>query len=99
MYSGPVRGQEEDGLGDLLRLAETLQRVHRDGLLDVLGRDSPLGLPFPGDRARGKRVNQADLRGQIPGQGGGEAADGCLRGGSKVTGTKLIALPGLIPFP
>jgi hypothetical protein len=43
--AGPVRSQEQDGLGDLLRLAETLQRVHGDGLVDVLGRDSPLGLP------------------------------------------------------
>ena len=43
---GPVRSQEQDGFGDLLRLAETLQRIHGDRLVDVLGRDSPLGLPL-----------------------------------------------------
>src|SRR5207302_1360858 len=34
---GPVRSQEQDGFGDLLRPTETPQRVHRDCLLDVLG--------------------------------------------------------------
>ena len=33
----PVRGQEQNGLGDLLRLAETFQRIHGDCLVDVLG--------------------------------------------------------------
>lgn len=42
---GPVRSQEQGGLGDLFWLAETLQRVHGDCLIDVLGRDSPLGFP------------------------------------------------------
>ena len=65
---GRVRSQERDGFGDLLRLAETLKRVHRDCQLGVIGRDSPLRLPFPRDRAGGKRVN-ADFRGQVPGQG------------------------------
>src|SRR5450755_4240109 len=51
---GPVRSQEQDRFGDLLRLAEPLQRVHRDRLLDVLGRDPPTRSPTPPRSGRGR---------------------------------------------
>src|SRR3954469_12082241 len=47
--AGTVRRQEEHGFRDLARVSETLHRVHRFRLVDLLRGDTPLLLPVPGD--------------------------------------------------